>query len=258
MNKDGQHRIKLYFQDYVKWYPEEWRWELGNDKESRDLYMKFRARKSSMHRDNDKGPYFDSIEKDADQFDMDRVEFTDFFGIRWKGEKGVHHYAGDADYEQHMYYYDPDEDDDELPPCVSTEVTADKVPDGYAEIFHNGVKEFIDAEDIVDVEYRYIVENHLFKDSHVVISYGDPIPAKDLWDTGKTTNLNVWDIHGVAKLLKKFKPELYNKFIAQVDEHFKKLQESDRDEEREFAPVDENGKFISAAEYFDRYLKSAD
>ncbi len=250
MNKDGQHRIKLYFQDYVKWFPERWEWDIL-DEESRKLYMKFRARKSSMYRDNDLVPYFDSIEKDANQFDMDEVVFTDIFGIRWKGKKGVHRYAGDSDYDAHMYYYDPDEEDDEAAPCVSDEVTADKVPDGYAEIYHNGVKEFIDAEDIVDIEYRYVVENHLFKDSYVVVSYGDPIPPRGIWDTPKSSNINVWDIHNLAKLLKKFKPELYKKFLTQVDEHFKGLQESKRDEEREFAPTGDDGKFLTAAEYFD-------
>lgn len=251
MNKEreGQHSVKLYFQDYVKWFPERWEWDIA-DEESRKLYMEFRARRCTMSEDHDKVPYFDSIEKDANQFDMREVEFTDIFGIRWKGKKGVHRYAGDADYAVHMYYWDPEEEDDEMPPCVSDEVTADKIPEGYAEIYRNGVKEFIDAEDIVDFEYRYIVENHLFKDSYVVISYGDPIPPRGVWDTDKSDNLNVWDIHGVAKMLEKFKPELYKKFLAQVDEHFKELQKSDRDEVREFAPVDENGEFIDAATYF--------
>ena len=187
MNKEreGQHSVKLYFQDYVKWFPERWEWDIA-DEESRKLYMEFRARRCTMSEDHDKVPYFDSIEKDANQFDMREVEFTDIFGIRWKGKKGVHRYAGDADYAVHMYYWDPEEEDDEMSPCVSDEVTADKIPEGYAEIYHNGVKEFIDAEDIVDFEYRYIVENHLFKDSYVVISYGDPIPPRGVWDTDKS------------------------------------------------------------------------
>lgn len=250
---DNNNKIRLYFQNYVKWYPEEWRWDLA-DNESRKLYMQFRARRSTGYRDNDKGPFFSSIEKDANQFGMREVEFTDIFGIKWKGSKGVHHYAGDADYDVHMYYYDPEDDDDEAEPCVSYEVTADKIPDGYAEIRQNGVKEFIDAEDIVDIEYRYIVENHLFKDSHVIVSYGDPIPSRETWDDDfvKTSNVNVWDIHGIAKALKKFKPALYEKFLTQVDEHFKKLQESDREEEREFAPTNADGKYLTAAEYFDK------
>ena len=63
-------KIKLYFQDYVKWFPEEWKWDLVNDDQNRELYMRFRARKSSGHADNDLHPFFDSIEKDANQFGM--------------------------------------------------------------------------------------------------------------------------------------------------------------------------------------------
>ena len=254
-------KIRRYFQDYVKWFPEEWRWELANDKKSRELYMKHRARKSSMYRDNDKGPYFDSIEKDANQFDLSHVEFTDFFGIKWCGDKGVHRYVGDADYDGHMYYWDPDseEGDEDDTPLVSDTVTSSEVPEGYAEVDHRGVKEYIDIADAVDVAYKYIVENHLFKDSYVVISYRDPIPEKkeiwtDVWNESEGL-IPVWDIHGVAKALKQFKPELYEKFLKTVDEHFKALQNSEREDEREFAPTDKDGKYLGAREYFDTYFE---
>ena len=248
------NRVKQYFQDYVKWFPEEWKWDLADGEENRELYMKFRARKSCGHADNDLHPFFDSIEKDANQFGREHVTFTDIFGITWEGEKGRHRYVGDADYEQHMYYW-PDKDDDEFidedTAAVSDAITASEVPGGYADIYHRGVKQYILMEDVVDVKYTFIVENHLFKDSCVVLSYKDPIKDSDEWsDDGNI--VRVWDIYGIAPALKRFKPDLYEKFLAKVDEHFKALQESDREEERAFAPTDKAGKFVSAKEYFDK------
>lgn len=247
--------VKQYFQDYVKWFPEEWEWELA-DEESRKLYMEFRARKSSLYSNADKTPYFDSIEKDANQFGREHVEFTDIFGIRWVGKKGVHRYVGDADYDQHMYYWPEDDDEyvDEDTAVVSDDVTASKVPDGYAELNHHGVKHYIYMDGVEDIVYSYIVENHLFKDSCVDLSYNGQIDKSDIWKDSSDI-LRVWDIYGMAKALNKFKPDLYKKFIDCVDEHFKALQNSKRDEERAFAPTDNNGKFLSAAEYFDDIVK---
>ena len=249
------NKIKLYFQDYIKWFPEEWKWDLADDEDNRKLYMRFRARKSSGHTDNDLHPFFDSIEKDANQFGREHVEFTDIFGIRWKGEKGRHRYVGDADYDQHMYYWPNKDDEDydgEDTAAVSDEVTASEVPEGYAEINHRGVKQYILMEDVVDVKYTFIVENHLFKDSHVILSYKDPIKDSNEWGDEDENIVRVWDIYGVADALKKFKPDLYEKFLADVDRHFKALQESDREEEKEFAPTDKDGKFLTAREYFDK------
>lgn len=247
------NRVKQYFQDYIKWFPDEWKWNLADGEENRELYMKFRARKSSGHSDNDLHPFFDSIEKDANQFGREHVTFTDIFGITWEGEKGRHRYVGDADYEQHMYYGTDEGDDDDCEDevCVSDDVTAAEVPEGYAEINHRGVKQYILMEDVVDVKYTFIVENHLFKDSCVVLSYKDPITDSNEWGDGGNI-VRVWDIYGIAPALKRFKPDLYEKFLAQVDEHFKALQQSDREEERSFAPTDKDGKFLTAREYFDK------
>ena len=104
--------IRRYFQDYAKYFPEEWEWNLSEDADSRERYMRCRARKGSLYHDADKTPFFDSIEKDANQFGLIKVEFIDFFGIKWKGEKGRFRYVGDADYDQHLYYVDPEEEDD--------------------------------------------------------------------------------------------------------------------------------------------------
>ena len=249
-------KIKQYFQDYVKWFPEEWTWELA-DEESRQLYMKFRARKASRYSDNDLHPFFDSIEKDANQFGLDWVGFTDIFGIRWHGKKGRHRHVGDVDYEQHMYYW-PDKNDDDYDDfaecdnaCVSEDVTAAKVPDGYAPLHHHGTLYYILMDDVVDIDYRWILENHLFKDSSVVLSYKDPLTKNSASYDDDGNIVRVWDIYGIAAALKQFKPELYEKFLVQVDEHLKALQESKREEEREFAPVGKDGKFLSAREVFE-------
>ena len=211
----------------------------------------------TAHSDNDKQPYFDSIEKDANQFEMGRVEFTDIFGIHWLGSKGVHRYVGDADYEVHMYYHDPEaEDDDEYEPVISDTVTAFNVPEGFAKISNHGVEEFVDMANAVDVQYNYIIENHLFKDSNVVVSYDGRLDGSRMPNDNADT-VSTWDIYGIAKALKTFKPDLYEKFLGQVDEHFKGLQNSKREEERSFAPKDNNGKYLTAREYFDEVERKA-
>ena len=250
-------KIKQYFQDYIRYFPEEWSWDLADGEENRELYMKFRARKSGMHSDNDKHPFFDSIEKDANQFDRHHVEFTDIFGIKWKGKKGRHRYVGDADYEQHMYYW-PDKDDDEYidedVAAVSEDVTSAEPPQGYARLEHRGVLNYVLMDDVVDIKYKFIVENHLFKDSYVILSYKDKLPQDNgtMMDYEDENILLTWDIHGMAKALKAFKPKLYKKFLTQVDKHFKALQKSKYEEERSFAPTDKKGNFLTAEEYFDK------
>lgn len=251
-------RVRLYFQDYCKWFPEEWRWEFA-DEESRKLYMKFRARKGSMYRDVDKMPFFESIERDANQFNFRCARFTDIFGIRWNGTKGNRRYVGDADYEQHMYYYDVDDTgDDELDDDirVSECVTATTMPDGYARLNHYGVLEFVDVADVVDMNYTYVMESHLFKDSSVILSYKGPLDGTEEFSDYRNV-LRVWDIYGIAAGLKEFKPDLYGKFLSQVDEHFQRLQHSDREEEREFAPSEGEGKnfrYLTAKEHFERFF----
>lgn len=250
--------IKRYFQDYTKYFPEEWDWELSPDKESRERYMRFRARKGTLYKDKDLGPFFDSIEKDANQFGLRIIEFTDFFGIKWKGEKGRFRYVGDADYDQHLYYSDPDETDDdgENGIFVSDEYTVSNPPKGFGLVERRGVKEWIDVENAIDLRYNFIVENHLFKDSCVVLSYDKPIPDSDTYGDNCESELT-FDIHGIAKSLHDMKPELYKKLLEGVNEHFKKLQESDRQEERDFAP-EKDGKFLTAEEYFDEYFAHID
>lgn len=246
--------IRRYFQDYAKYFPEEWEWNLSEDADSRERYMNRRARKGSLYRDADKTPFFDSIEKDANQFGLSKVEFIDFFGIKWKGEKGRFRYVGDADYEQHLYYVDPEEDDEDCNIAVSDEYTVKEPPKGFGAVERRGVKEFVDVENAVDLKYSYIVENHLFKDSCVTLSYDKPIAEADNFGDLNEEAETTFDIHGIAKALRDMRPDLYKKFLESVQKHFEALQKSDREEERVYAPED-NGKHLTAEEYFDKYFK---
>ena len=49
-----------------------------------------------------------------ENFGLRSVEWTDFFGLIWEGEKGVHAYVGAPDYKWSLYYYDSDDEYDEL------------------------------------------------------------------------------------------------------------------------------------------------
>lgn len=250
--------IRRYFQDYTKYFPEEWDWELSQDDESRKRYMQFRARKGTLHSDKDLVPFFDSVEKDANQFGLHRIGFTDFFGIKWVGKKGRFRYVGDADYDQHLYYPNPEEPEDDADNrvCVSDEYTVSNPPKGFGLVERRGVKEWIDVENAIDLRYNYIVENHLFKDSFVVLSYDKPIANTDTYGD-KCDSEMTFDIHGIAKALRDMKPELYKKLLDGVNEHFKKLQESERQEERDFAP-EKDGKFLTAEEYFDDWFATVE
>jgi hypothetical protein len=169
--------IRRYFNDYYKWFPEKWSWKLKDIEGNSQKYMKYRARKCSAYKDNDLYPFFDSIEKDANQFDMKNVEFTDIFGIVWCGKKGIHRSVGDADYDQHLYYI-PNEDEyyEEGEVEVSDEWTQNKLPEGFDK---NGCYDYIDIKNIKNLEYHWILENHLFKDSSVTITYDDTELKKD-------------------------------------------------------------------------------
>ena len=77
--------IRQYRSDYIDYFPEEWTWSLKNTKEDRDMYRRYRMRHSKpWYKDNDKLPFFDSIEKDANQFGFERVEFVDVFGAEFR------------------------------------------------------------------------------------------------------------------------------------------------------------------------------
>lgn len=245
--------IRKYFDKYTRWNSNKWVWQpyiyahncsLEEQREWNDLYLKYRARKSDPKYpwgNNDKViPDFYSIERDAEQFDLHEVTFTDIFGMKWTGKKGCEEIIDSPDYEGHLYYYNEEWDDFD----INYEYDDNKnQPDvSIYERFDLGYPRFrtewIDIVNIKDIEYHYVVENHLFKDSRIEYTYdnGD----KDvIFDNGLSTFVHA---------LKKFgKIDLYEKLMKQINKHFEALKTSDREEERNFYPN------CTAEEYFEKY-----
>ena len=224
--------IREYVEDYVKYFPDKWSWDLKNSPDQHELYMRTRARRSkdSIGKNYDLLPDFYSIERDAGQFELDHVEWTDFFGLTWIGKKGVHAYAGAPNYEGNLYYYNKDENEcDEEGFSITYDYDAyeNQPPeDVYTKINLRGIYHWIDTANVVDVSYKYIVENHLFKDTHIDLIYEDG---------EKLTVYSEYD-ELIKGLLKHDKKNLVTKIFDSMNEHFIKLRDSDREEEREFYP----------------------
>lgn len=219
--------------EYLSSYPycdeSKWRWEIANPNEDNKLYMRYRARKGMG---KDKIPFFDSIEKDANQFGLHSCTFTDIFGITWKGEKGCHMVADDPDYEQHLYYYD-DESDEYL---VSDEYTQDSPPPDFVKLRNPRWDMWVDVKNIKTLEYKWIKDNnHLFKDSLFYAEYED------------RTKLPLYDVIGMMYGMKRLRPDLYDGILPEIERHFENLRDNKRAEVREFWPG------ISAREYFDKW-----
>lgn len=222
--------IREYVDDYVEYFPERWRWRLKNSNEQNTRYLKTRARRSKgIYQNNDLLPDFYSIERDAAQFGLCSVEWTDFFGLTWEGEKGMNAYVGAPDYKGSLYYYDPDDEYDEpgyrISECYDAYEHQPPI-DSYTRVTWRGVHRWIDTKNVVDVKYSYIVENHLFKDTHIDLIYKD---GEKLTVYSDYTDL----ING---LLRHGKKSLVEKVFKTMNEHFIKLRDSDREEERQFYP----------------------
>lgn len=226
----ANNAIREYVDDYVKYYPEKWRWRLKNDTELNDLYMRTRARRSKdYYKNNDLLPDFYSIERDAAQFGLRSVEWTDFFGLVWQGEKGIHSYAGAPDYRGSLYYYSCEDEYDEAGYHVSSEYDAYKhqpPKEIYTRVNQQGVIHWIDTVNVVDVRYKYIIENHLFKDTQIDLIYED---GEIQTVYGEYQDLiNGLLFHGKDKLVKKI--------FETMNEHFIGLRDSKYADEREFYP----------------------
>jgi hypothetical protein len=110
----NEKNIHEYVDDYIKYFPERWQWSLKDSEEQKTLYMRTRARRSDRYgSDKDLLPDFYSIERDANQFEFTRVEWTDFFGLVWEGRKGLNARVGAPNYQGNLYYYDSDDSFDE-------------------------------------------------------------------------------------------------------------------------------------------------
>lgn len=241
--------IRTYFNKYIRYNPEKWIWQpyiyahncsLEEQQEWNSLYLKSRGRCDGKDKVI---PDFTSIEKDANQFHKQEVTFSDIFGLKWTGRKGCEEEIGVADYEGHLYYWD--EDDDEYA-SVSDYDNYDNPPD--PQVYHKFKvgyprwrDEYIDIANIDDLEYHYFVENHLFKDSRIEVHYKGEY---------ESVTHSIFDCHDFAEFvfaLEKFqKTELLEKLYKQINEHFEKLRDSEREDEREYWPG------CTAEEYFNQ------
>lgn len=222
--------IREYFDDYVKYWPEKWRWSLSNEEGQNELYLRTRARKSNDFRTNcDLRPDFYSIERDAAQFGYESVEWVDFFGLKWKGEKGVLAYAGAPNYQGSLYYYDPEERDEE--PYISDlyDAYSNQPPeDTYTRVEYRGITRWVDTVHVCDIKYKYIVDNHLFKDTHIELIYEDGEIVRVYGDSGYHNIIAALRRHG--------KDELVSKVLRDMNEHFIKLRDSENDGIRAYYP----------------------
>lgn len=223
--------IRKYVDDYYKYYPDRWSWKLKDTIDQNELYKRTRARRSkgNSYKNEDKFPDFFSIERDADQFGLDYVEWTDIFGLIWIGERGDTSNVGAPDYEGSLYYYDPDESYDDTGYRISDKYNAyDNQPpkDVYTKIESRGITSWIDTANVVDVEYKYFVTNHLFKDTFIELIYEDGEKLAIYRDYKKV----------IKDLLAHEKNDLVKKIFKAMNEHFIKLRDHESEDVREFFP----------------------
>lgn len=222
-------RIHRFQTDYIEYNPFKWRWEIINEKTNIEKYEKFRARYSPAHTSADIWPDFLSIEKDADNLRMSRVEWTDICGIRWYGEKGINTFAGTPDGIGSLYYMTCDEDG-EMRMNVSDEyATLGKLPpvSEYFSYTTRGITHYVDYKDIAGVEYQYVVNNHIFKDTSIVINYKDG-DTERIFDAAYDEFIKVLKDHNETDLL--------DKIFAEMDVHFDKMRKSESYVIRDTAP----------------------
>ena len=223
--------IREYFDDYNKYYPDKWFWTLKQTPEQNELYLNTRARRANEndYKNRDLLPNFYSIEQDANQFGLNLVEWQDFFGLIWIGKKGMHARAGAPDYAGSLYYYDENASDEEAGYCVSSEYNAyDNQPpnDIYTRIMSDGINYWIDTANVVDVEYKYQVNNHLFKDTYITLKYEDDEEIVVYSDYMRI----------ICGLLDHKKKALVKKLFSSMNEHFDKLRASNDERIRAYYP----------------------
>ena len=67
--------IREYFDDYIKYYPERWRWSLKNSDEQSERYLQTRARRSAgfYGQDKDLKPDFYSKDNVKTNYDKNQI-----------------------------------------------------------------------------------------------------------------------------------------------------------------------------------------
>lgn len=138
-------------------------------------------------------------------------------------------YAGAPNYQGSLYYYDPEERDEE--PYISDlyDAYSNQPPkDTYTRVEYRGIKRWVDTAHVCDIKYKYIVNNHLFKDTHIELIYEDGEIITIYGDSG------YHDI--IAALRRHGKDELVSKVLRDMNEHFIKLRDSENDDIRAYYP----------------------
>lgn len=235
--------IRRYYNNYVKYFPEKWQWSpyisssIEEQEKWNKTYLATRARRSnSVYKNNDLNPPdFYSLERDAEQFGLHEYEFTDTFGLKWVGHKGTHEYVGASDYEGHLYYDSIDCEDEAEISEIYSEFENPPESDVYQLFEGSSRNEWIDIKNLVAATYHYVVENHLFKDTYIDLAYGEGQHERIYEEHYKTF---------VNALIKFNKLEILQRLFTMMDEHFEKLKNSDRKDERAYWPG------MTAAEYF--------
>lgn len=242
MSRDDRKHIRRYYNNYVKYFPEKWQWSpyisssIEEQEKWNKTYLATRARRSnSVYKNNDLNPPdFYSLERDAEQFGLHEYEFTDTFGLKWVGHKGTHKYVGAPDYEGHLYYDGIDDEDAEISEIYS-EFENPPESDVYQLFVGLSRNEWIDIKNLVAATYHYVVENHLFKDTYIDLDYGEGQHER-IYEEYYRTFINA--------LTKFNKLEILQSIFTKMDEHFEKLKNSDREDERAYWPG------MKANEYF--------
>ena len=88
---------------------------------------------------------------------------------------------------------------------------------------------------ITDINYKYFVENHLFKDSIITIYYSE-FESEDIYEHDFS--------YFIAALAKFKKFDLLKKLMNSINEHFEALKNSEREEDRKYYPN------VTSWEYF--------
>lgn len=243
MSRDDRKHIRRYYNNYVKYFPEQWQWSpyisssIEEQEKWNKTYLATRARRSnSVYKNNDLNPPdFYSLERDAEQFGLHEYEFTDTFGLKWVGHKGTHKYVGAPDYEGHLYYDSIDCENEAEISEIYSEFENPPESDVYQLFEGSSKNEWIDIKNLVAVTYHYVVENHLFKDTYIDLAYGEGQHERIYEEHYRTF---------IIALIKFNKLEILQRLFTAMDEHFEKLKNSDREDERAYWPG------MTAAEYF--------
>lgn len=223
--------IHQYFDYYTTYKNNEWKWQLSQD--SNDIYMEYRARKSK-----DIIPDFTSLEKDAEALNLCRYTWTDCFGCKWEGVKGksVLIKSIDYSYDGKLFYWSKDEEEyeyeyEKMP--IESDYSLENLPPSeiYSKISNYLGNTWVDFKNVISADYSYIVDNHIFKDTHITLKYEDE-------------EILVFNDYKIVlnSLIKCGHQDIADKILQQMDEHFLKLKNSKNGEIKTMYDIHINGQ----------------